>query len=157
MIFSCLKHYFIFFNVNEYLAVPFTDLARGASRGGHLPILFLCKITCVSIPTVTQVQPYSLLEILSSILQILHFDFCMFVWLIKLTCTPQTSHHQDCFRGFHVIQCEPFLFIGDSGFLKNHRSEESRFSVKMEGSPLKGVVYRKKVSTVFHQQCIYRF
>ena len=45
----------LIFNVNEYLAVPFAELARGTSRAGHLHFFCLHKITCLSIPTVTQV------------------------------------------------------------------------------------------------------
>ena len=40
MIFSYLKRYFIFFNVNEQLAVPFNELARGRSHVGHLPFVY---------------------------------------------------------------------------------------------------------------------
>ena len=35
-IFSYLKHYFICFNVNQYLAVSFVELERGGSRVGYI-------------------------------------------------------------------------------------------------------------------------
>ena len=54
MIFTNFKYYSIFFNVNEHLAVPFVELARGSSRVGHLRFFCLHRITCLSIPTVAQ-------------------------------------------------------------------------------------------------------
>ena len=41
MIFSYLKYYFIFFNVNEHLAVPFVELTRGQSRVGNFRLFCL--------------------------------------------------------------------------------------------------------------------
>ena len=52
MMVSYFKHFLTFFNDNERLAVPFTELARGGSLVGHL--LFLHRITCLNIPTMTQ-------------------------------------------------------------------------------------------------------
>ena len=54
MTFSYFKHYFIFFNINEHLAVPFVELARSGSRVSHLRFFCLHKIICPGIPTVTQ-------------------------------------------------------------------------------------------------------
>ena len=54
MIFSYFKRYFLFFNVNEQLVVPFVELANDGSRVGHLFFFRLHRITCLSIPTVTQ-------------------------------------------------------------------------------------------------------
>ena len=36
MIFANFKHYFLVFNANKHLTVPFYELARGRSRVGHL-------------------------------------------------------------------------------------------------------------------------
>ena len=47
------KHFLILFNVNENLAVPHVELARGTSGVGHLPFSCLNRITCLNIPTVT--------------------------------------------------------------------------------------------------------
>ena len=65
------------------------QLTSGGSRVGHLRFFCLHRITCLSIPTVTLAESYILLEIF----RYLHFDFCVFVWLIKLKCTPHLSHH----------------------------------------------------------------
>ena len=55
MILSYFKHYFIFFNVIEQLAVQFVKLERGGARVGLLRFFCLHMITYLSIPTVAQV------------------------------------------------------------------------------------------------------
>ena len=52
--FSYIKHYSIFFNVNEHLVVSFVELAMGRSCVGDFYFFCLHKITCLSITTVTQ-------------------------------------------------------------------------------------------------------
>ena len=52
--FSYFKHYFIFFNVNEHLTIPFAELVRGRSRVCHLRFFCLQWITYLGIPTVMQ-------------------------------------------------------------------------------------------------------
>ena len=42
---SLFQTLFKFFNVNEYLAVSFVELAKGGSREGHLRFFCLHKIT----------------------------------------------------------------------------------------------------------------
>ena len=49
MVFSCFKHFCIFFNVNEHLAVPFVEFKRGGSHVGDLCFFCLHGITCRSI------------------------------------------------------------------------------------------------------------
>ena len=63
MIFSHFKHYFIFLNINEHLAVLFFELAKSESRVSHSRSSCLHKISCLGIPTVTQAESYLLLLI----------------------------------------------------------------------------------------------
>ena len=63
MMFSYFKHFLTFFNDDEHLAVPFVELARGGSLVGHLLFFCLHRITCLSIPTMTQASSYLLPKI----------------------------------------------------------------------------------------------
>ena len=52
MIFSYFKHFCIYFNVNEHLAVSFVEFERGGSLVGNFCFFCLHRITCLSIPRV---------------------------------------------------------------------------------------------------------
>ena len=100
MIFSYFKHYFIFCDVNEHLAVPFD---------------FSHWITCLSIPS----HAILILLIVWNLPWYLHFAFCLVAWLIKLNCTSYLSQHWDYFRRSFVIltgqkggPCSPKLLRG---------------------------------------------
>ena len=75
MIFSYFKHNFIFFNVNEQLAVPCVELARGESCVGYLDFFCLHWITCMSIYRLT--QALLILPIAQNPL-LLTFCFCLY-------------------------------------------------------------------------------
>ena len=54
MIISYFKYYFLFFDINGHLPVPFVKVGSGGSFVDHLHFFCLHRITCLSIPTVTQ-------------------------------------------------------------------------------------------------------
>ena len=88
-----------FFNINgQPPAIQFVKLTKV-----HVPLVdhphffYLHRISCLSIPTVTQIH-----LIAWNIPCYLHLAFCLLVWLIKLKFTPYISH-QDCFRESQVI------------------------------------------------------
>ena len=59
--FSYFKHYFIFLNINEHLALPFAEMTRSVSRVSHLCFFCLQRVTYLGIPTVTQYKFHLLL------------------------------------------------------------------------------------------------
>ena len=52
--FIFFKDYFVLFNVNEHLPVPFVELARGGFRVNPHCFFYLHWITCLTILTVAQ-------------------------------------------------------------------------------------------------------
>ena len=92
------KHYFIFFNVNEHLAVPFVKFARGRSHVGHLLFFVYTGLSVWAFPQSPRLSLTYCLK--SSLLP----AFCfLFVWLIKLKCVSHPSHNYKCFRGSCLI------------------------------------------------------
>ena len=95
------KRYFIFFNVNKYLAVPFVKLTRNGSRVGHL---------CFCLHRITLSEHsyrYTglILLIASNLPCYLHFAFCSNVWS-KSIVPPHPSHHKKCFRVYVILRAE---------------------------------------------------
>ena len=127
MIFSCFKHYFIFFNVNEHLAVPSVKLTRGGSRVDLLFLLYTqdyLLVTCIFL--------------------------CLFVWLIKLSEKPFLQLTIKTVSGIicNINSVIPLIYWV-SRFLKNHRRRDQDFLVKMGGNPFRGFVYRMRIKHCF--------
>ena len=143
MIFSYFKDYFIFFNVNEHLAVPFVELARSGSHVSHLRFFCLHRITCLGIHSYSHTN--LILLIVLNLPCYLHFALYLFLWLMKLKCIPHPSHHYDCFREPNIVLIiwTPLIYMG-LGFLKNHRKGNasvhyflSNFNFSSNDSPSK--------------------
>ena len=83
--------------MDSHLAIQFVKLTK--VRGplvDHPHFFYLHRISCLSIPTVTQIH-----LIAWNIPCYLHLAFCLLVWLIKLKFT--YISHQDWFRESQVI------------------------------------------------------
>ena len=138
MIFSYFKHYFIFFNVNKLLAVPFVELARGGSRVGHLFVLYT--------------QDYLSEHSYSSLILLIYKSSLLLAFCYLFVCMVDQSHTYHfsisplrLFQVSHVILLVWFpLFIGGWDFWKIIEGEDQDFLVKMGGSPYRGFVYWKR-------------
>ena len=97
MILSYFTHYFIFFNVNEDLAVQVVKFTRGGSCVDNLRFFRLHRITYLSILS----RKSLILLIAWNSPCYLHFVFCLFLWLIKLKCTPHSP--LELFWGLYVM------------------------------------------------------
>ena len=133
MIFSYFKHYFMLFNVNEHLVVPFVELARDGSRVGHLRFFCLHRITCLSIWAFPQLQKLNLTYCLKSSLLL---AFCL-LFVCMVAQTQMYSSSISPLELFQRIICnihsvKPIIYRG-LGFLKNHRRGDQYFLVKMGG------------------------
>ena len=128
MIFSCFKHCFIFFNVNEHLAVPSVELTRG---GSHVDLLcFFCihRITC----------------------WLLAFScVCLYGWSNSQK-SPSSNSPLRLFQGIicNINSVIPLIYWV-SRFLKNHRRRDQDFLVKMGDNPFRGFVYRMRIKHCF--------
>ena len=108
------RPYFIFFNVNEHLAVPFVELATGGSRVSHLHFFCLQRITWLRIPTV--IQTYLTYCLKSSLL--LAFCFVSLYMVDQTQLYPLSISLLALFQG--MIYNLHSVYRG-WGFLKNHR------------------------------------
>ena len=117
MIFSYFKHYFIFFNVNEHLAVLFVELARSRSRVSHLRFFSLHRIVWAFL------QSHKL-NLTSCFKSLLLLSFCsLFVCMVD-----QTQMYPSSISSLGLLQpiicnihsVNPLIYRG-LGFLKNHR------------------------------------
>ena len=143
MIFSNFKHYFIFFNVNEHLPVPFVKLAKGGS-----PPVWATSVSFVYTRLLVRAfLQSSMLNLIYCLKSSLQLAFCfLFVCMVN-----QTQMYLSSISPlwlFQVIICNIVwtpLFIGVWDFWKIIEGG-SRFSCKNGVcSPYKegGVVCRK--------------
>ena len=139
MIFSYVKHYFIFFNVNEHLAVPYVAIDKRWFPCGSSPFLLF---------TQDYLSEYSYSHIswilhIAWNLPLLAFCFLCVCMVDQTQMYPSSISPLKLFQGIicNIHSVNPLIYRG-LGFLKNHRRRDQDFLVKM------GSV--KEVSTAFH-------
>ena len=144
MIFSYFKHYFIFFNVNKLLAVPFVELARGGSRVGHLFVLYT--------------QDYLSEHSYSSLILLIYKSSLLLAFCYLFVCMVDQFHTYHfsisplgLFQVSYVILIVWFsLFIGGWDFWKIIEGGIKIFLLKWGVAHTGGLFIERGVSTVFH-------
>ena len=144
MIFSYFKHYFIFFNVNKLLAVPFVELARGGSRVGHLFVLYT--------------QDYLSERSYSSLILLIYKSSLLLAFCYLFVCMVDQSNTYHfsisplgLFLVSYVILIVWFpLFIRGWDFWKIIEGGIKIFLLKWEVAHTGGLFIERGVSTVFH-------
>ena len=109
MIFFYFKHYFIFFNVNEHLAVPFVCKEWVP---GEPSLFFLFTQDFLSGHSYSHTSLILLIAL--NLPCYLHFALYLFIWLMKPKCIPHPSHYYDCFRESNIvfIMWTPLTYMG---------------------------------------------